>query len=1245
MTASLQLLFLLVWSFACHSQDIYPTCTDTVQCLTLTHYAWNAQIHSDPSVKLVLHGPDKHKLTSDLVVKDTSDFSIISDKGRQIVIDCEHKASLKFQNVSNLVIENVTFVSCGKISPQDIECPGIALQSVSGSFMNVGLSESSNGALLVTNSQSLTFHNLYITNNHNSSSNIVHIEKSNISITGTTIISNNSVTQYDQKNEMLAVFRIDEECNVSFENLIVSENIGPNGIVSVYKFSLVGYFNWTFQSNVVCSKGTLTLDESSANITGNLFFLNNTVSDECRSVAGMLVTNSNFHIIGDIDFVSNMGRTIAIESLNSQITVNGSLNLIRNGFGHRGVSLGKNSALTVTNTLNARSNSLIREVFKAKESDITIESESFFLENTLSTPVVVLNGDLRLYGRVNFANNAGAVFAFESHVYIAATSNFTNNSYSNDYLDGTVALEHSRLYLSGSYSFIHNRVPKKYGGAIFATQDCKLYISGSGNFIENSALYGGAIYVDQRSQINLMRGTALLFQKNQAIKGGAIFLQTTYQYVHCPSIRCLFLLEENSKPEDVSLIFIGNTGTPGGSVLHVNIEQVDFLAEKLTFPAVDDLRKTFTLPDNSNNTEPLYHSDSFLFCFCTNDGTNKCELDKRKSRTVVRGKPFNVTVRALVLYGDFTEKPVRSRKESAPDPASSIFSFTVTDDNCFQRVDSSRVNNMNCTELGLSVGSVHPSETIKLNIGESFLDEDKTLYLDLTFEDSCPIGFVLDNRNATCICDSRIQGYLEVCDITKGIFSKKSDSPRFWMGSFDNTSDFLFYRACPSGYCIALESFTLSNDSICASNRAGRLCGECTNGYSLLLGGVKCEDCSRKNSYLALLIVFAALGVILVALIFLTQATVAMGTINGLILYINLIDANQNIFLPSDFFRGYTIFISWLNLDFGIQTCFYDGMNQLEYAAWQFVFPLYLWLMVGGIVLACRYSMKISAFFGSSNPVAVLATLILLTYNTLVQNIITIFSPAHLIDLGDSTVVVWLYNGEISYATGFHIGLIVAAVVFLVLFFAPYTLVLTAAQLLQKLDCTSKILQRLRLIPFINAYQAPFKPAHRYWVGLCLMMRAILLVIFAVAENENTILLAMITFCVVSLSMFGITGGVYDKHWQNILEISFILNLVILSAARLYVTKSNDIIAYLSVTVAFITFLGIVIFHIFEQLKKQRRIKEAFEKLKTKLISKRSKKKATKDEATSLEVQPVDQSFQVDLREPLLESQITTKIT
>ena len=136
------------------------------------------------------------------------------------------------------------------------------------------------------------------------------------------------------------------------------------------------------------------------------------------------------------------------------------------------------------------------------------------------------------------------------------------------------------------------------------------------------------------------------------------------------------------------------------------------------------------------------------------------------------------------------------------------------------------------------------------------------------------------------------------------------------------------------------------------------------------------------------------------------------------------------------------------------------------------------------------------------------------------------------------------------------------------------------------------------------------------------MIRALLLVMSSLAENEDAaVLLAIITFSIVSLTMFGITGGVYTKHWLNILEISFTLNLGVLSAAQLYLSTPNahamakikdmgeTIIAYTSVTIAFITFLGIITFHIYERVKKQRKIKEAIHKMKKKL----KKKEAIKE--------------------------------
>ena len=129
-------------------------------------------------------------------------------------------------------------------------------------------------------------------------------------------------------------------------------------------------------------------------------------------------------------------------------------------------------------------------------------------------------------------------------------------------------------------------------------------------------------------------------------------------------------------------------------------------------------------------------------------------------------------------------------------------------------------------------------------------------------------------------------------------------------------------------------------------------------------------------------------------------------------------------------------------------------------------------------------------------------------------------------------------------------------------------------------------------------------------------MRFILLVLFAVAENENTTLFATINFCVISLSLFGTTGGVYEKHWQSILEISFILNLGVFSAARLYLSVPNLGLAYVSVTIVVVTFIGIVALHIWKILGKKLAITKAIEKIKL-IIEKKTEKKEEAVESTS----------------------------
>ena len=115
-----------------------------------------------------------------------------------------------------------------------------------------------------------------------------------------------------------------------------------------------------------------------------------------------------------------------------------------------------------------------------------------------------------------------------------------------------------------------------------------------------------------------------------------------------------------------------------------------------------------------------------------------------------------------------------------------------------------------------------------------------------------------------------------------------------------------------------------NSQSLCDFNRSGILCGSCRNSLSLALGSLHCIACS--NFYIFLVVPFALAGVALVAVILLLRLTVDVGTINGLLFFANIVQANRQAFFPRSI-NFFTVFISWLNLDLGIETCFCDGLS------------------------------------------------------------------------------------------------------------------------------------------------------------------------------------------------------------------------------------------------------------------------------------------------------------------------------
>ena len=271
-----------------------------------------------------------------------------------------------------------------------------------------------------------------------------------------------------------------------------------------------------------------------------------------------------------------------------------------------------------------------------------------------------------------------------------------------------------------------------------------------------------------------------------------------------------------------------------------------------------------------------------------------------------------------------------------------------------------------------------------------------------------------------------------------------------WIGNY--SGDVVAHTDCPLDYCRPKDSNVslLWQDKQCAFNHSGVLCGACQPGLSLALGTSQCLQCS--NIYLLLLIPFALAGVALVFLLLKCNLTVSVGTINGLIFYANIIRVNHSIFFPKGTVNILTkflsVFIAWINLDLGIETCFCKGINAYTKAWLQFVFPVYIWILVGAMIVSSRYSLRIAKLTGS-NAVPVLATLFLLSYTKLLRSVITAVSPITLTDHNGRISLLWLQDGNVAFLQGVHIILFAMAMVTMFLYVVPSTLLTVLAPYLQ----------------------------------------------------------------------------------------------------------------------------------------------------------------------------------------------------
>ena len=1222
-------LFTIVLNF-CTSETIFIKTNNSDHqcpaepCLTLQEFlSYHHRVESDTMLKFL---PGNHVLSfatkTSISVMDVDNVTLtgVSDH-RSSVINCTSEFSVVAINVQNLIISNLFFFGCGAPIP-DQELTGWSSSSVTlflvniinVSILNTQVHDSKEAGMLAANVFDLILRKTSFVGN----------------------MPNCAVVFGDESNppvrQLVSSYIADSEFGFGYKTQLYGGGLSLIFHQTAYTV-YVNVSNATMYNNtgMAWSDFGVIIDELSCNYT--------TIhAEKVRISNGLRYTG----LLGSSG-LSVLANSISLNRENSKLQFDYTVHIVDSYVKNIG-----NTAVYVGSEFRESSN------LRVKFTNLSIICSNE--REHVNTGMLILNMFSVVLERVNFSYSMfSSINVKNSKLTIHSASILENEGF------GGVVLWKSDVTFLGDIIFTQNYGHSK--GAIYAYSSTLIF-QGNVGFVNNTGYNGGALALYAGSQIVIGRQAHLKFTGNHAKHfGGAIYVDSyvfsdnDYAVYDQQIISCFYkLVDTLNTSRNPYIVLENNTAEYAGSALYGGwIDLCDIDSD----PNYGTIRKQFDFLFQVSERQldhSLIASDPLRVCLCV-DSQPECSITQYNT-SAYPGKTIKLSAVAVgqrfgtvpsTVHSDFLYELMNGTHPKIQDwqhtqkveKHCTNLTYTIMSPSQMQLTMVMEVENLDTPDRDVMEAA--------RKFSNNLLDPDlyfTNLLINIEML-PCPLGFEYDNTSMMCTCDSKLLKYGLNCSIDKQTVWRKSS---FWITTAEGSGEVIVYEHCPFDYCKP-DSFDLDledPDEQCAFHRSGILCGACQNNLSHVFGTSECRECSSLWVLLWFPIIVLA-GIALVVLLIVLNLTVSVGTINGLIFYANIVRANHATFFPPNTTNSFlSWFIAWINLDLGIETCFYNGLDAYVKTCLQFVFPLYIWLIVVVIIVFSHYFDKIARLSGS-NAVQVLATLFLLSYAKLLRTIITVFQSTQL-EYPNNTVKIWLYDGNVDYLKGKHIPLFIAALL-LLLISLPYTAILIFIQYLQRRSSyRSRVLfwvQKLK--PLFDAYTGPYKDRHRYWTGLLLLIRIVLIFTFSMNTHgsANINYLAIIIIVLLLLVYVALAGRVYKTWYLNAIEYFFFLNLGVLAAATLYTStvtgQGQTAVAYTSVSIAFVLFITIVVFHILTKLKSTQHYNwisvNIVRKLRVKLSKLRSalKKLRCKERRPHQNTLPRVTRTTVELRESLLE--------
>ena len=1168
-----------------------PCPTATEECLTLQQFANNiSQYDHEQNTSLTLKlFPGNHSLHTNVTFRSILFLNISSTSDINVDIHCKGGVKVSFNNVNKILLNHLTFCHCGySFQQHNTKIPviyviqsglmirncafrkskGVIIYSISSSINDTGsiYSENMFRLLFLHKSQSTfsacKFHGNVVPVTRNIPHIMFNIRNSSITLHQSEIM-NNRVNYY--------VLFSRTSSTITLENCVVKNNTVDLSIVTAMR-SLVTLVNTTIEGNYI--KGQEYGDISV------LYFK----ESELRMYGGTTIQSNRAEINYAGNTVNIMEGTVNITDTMLFINNVGSFYVSRSTVTFSGRVTFENCASYSTGG-----------AFTSIYSTVIFEDSATFRNNTCE-------------------DNGGAVYAAWSTVAVQKGIEFIGNLAKES--GGGVWLHSSKLICTCHCIFLCNVAKEKGGGGILTfgsevlvghdNDNESMCVLNSELVCQNNlAMRGGGLYFEMNSKLSLCSNerqicnVTVYFDHNIADAGAALYIDDntylrTCSYNLLEEQRCFMqttLYSGQTNGIQVRLSGVARSAIFGGRLHECVVGKNTKFKQSPHYLGIEYLQHV------TKNTQiaELITSNPVHICLCKlSEPYLGCVKTRSITITVNKGEEFRISLVAV----DQVNHPVHASIKAK-----------VSGNGSLKQNQYSRYTSDKCTDLIYNVYSLSSSENITLHLDNEKCSGAEAITVVVLFKDcKCPKGFERGKQMDNCQCKCKPKILQESKEIQCNI-SRVTKQGGSWI-YYNNETGFVFHPFCPYHYCQQpskrvlvklLQPSKLSYfDVQCVNNRSGLLCGKCKTGFSLSLGTSRCLPCHTVQWPWTLMILIGKLtaGLVLVITILILNLTVSVGTLNGLIVYVNLLAVGGDVFFTrSTGANFYTIFIAWLNLDFGFDMCYFEGMDAYSKAWLQFFFPAYLITIIIMIILISKCSLRFGKLIGRWNPVATLATLLLLSFTKLLQAIINALAFTVINYPSKTEQVVWLSDASVGYFNVKHapLGLAAIAISITGLF---YIFILFSWQWLQKAPnkWIFKWTRNTKLNLFMEANLAPYKAKYRYWTGLLLLFRIVLY--FGIATNKShdqqtiAIVIAMTAAGVITLrALLGGNLHTYKSRLVGYLALSYHCNLLGLCILTLYCHDKETcqmITTKVSIVFASTLFFITLVYHIFCTLKESK---------------------------------------------------------